>query len=98
MWGGGRDAIGAAGRTTKGKYLDAKVARNWCGKGAEYSNRNRSNRASRVMSNMGARMSLLQKLLASLQHRTENTAKCDENLRAEDGFVRPGQKGILRIY
>ncbi len=45
-----------------------------------------------------ASMSLLQKLLASLQHRTENTMKCDENLRAEDGFVRPGQKGILRIY
>jgi hypothetical protein len=47
---------------------------------------------------MEAGMSLLQKLLASLQHRTENTAKYDENLRAEDGFVRPGQKGILRIY
>ena len=43
-------------------------------------------------------MSLLQKLLASLQHRTENTAKYDENLRAEDGFVRPAQKSILRIY
>ena len=43
-------------------------------------------------------MSLIQKLLASLQNRTENTAKHDENLRAEDGFVRPGQKGILRIY
>lgn len=43
-------------------------------------------------------MSLIQKLLASLQHRTENTAKDYENLRAEDGFVRPGQKGILRIY
>ena len=43
-------------------------------------------------------MSLLQKLLASLQHRTENAAKYDENLRAEDGFVRSGQKGILRIY
>jgi len=47
---------------------------------------------------MEAGMSLLQKLLASLQHRTENTAKYDESLRAEDGFVRPGQKGILRIY
>ena len=47
---------------------------------------------------MGASMSLLQKLLASLQHRNENTAKYDENLRAEDGFVRPGQKGILRVY
>jgi hypothetical protein len=43
-------------------------------------------------------MSLLQKLLASLQHRTENTAKTYENLRAEDGFVRPGQRAILRIY
>ena len=43
-------------------------------------------------------MSLIQKLLASLQHRNENTPKYDENLRAEDGFVRPGQKGILRIY
>jgi hypothetical protein len=43
-------------------------------------------------------MSLLQKLFASLQHRTENTVKHDENLRAEDGFVRPGQKGLLRIY
>ena len=43
-------------------------------------------------------MSLLQKLFASLQHRTENTTKPNENLRAEDGFVRPGQKGILRIY
>ena len=43
-------------------------------------------------------MSLLQKLLASLQHRTETTAKYDENLRAEDGFVRPTQKGFLRIY
>ena len=42
-------------------------------------------------------MSLLQKLLATLQHRIENT-KDYENLRAEDGFVRPGQKGILRIY
>jgi hypothetical protein len=43
-------------------------------------------------------MSLLQRLLATLQHRTENAPKYDENLRAEDGFVRPGQKGILRIY
>jgi hypothetical protein len=43
-------------------------------------------------------MSLLQKLFASLQHRTESTTRNDENLRAEDGFVRPGQKGILRIY
>jgi hypothetical protein len=43
-------------------------------------------------------MSLLQKLLASLQHRSENTAKSYENLRAEDGFVRPGLKAILRIY
>jgi hypothetical protein len=43
-------------------------------------------------------MSLLQKLLASLQHRTENSVKQYENLRAEDGFVRPSQKGFLRIY
>ena len=43
-------------------------------------------------------MSLLQKLLASLQHRTENTAKYDQNLRAEDGYVRPSHKGFLRIY
>ena len=43
-------------------------------------------------------MSLFQKLLATLQHRTENTAKYDENLRAEDGFVRPSQRGFLRIY
>jgi hypothetical protein len=43
-------------------------------------------------------MSLLQKLIASLQHRAENTTKYDENLRAEDGFVRSGQKGILRVY
>ena len=43
-------------------------------------------------------MSLLQKLLASLQHRHEITAKYDQNLRAEDGFVRPSQKHILRIY
>lgn len=43
-------------------------------------------------------MSLIQKLLASLQHRTENTAKFSENLRAEDGFVRSGQKSVLRIY
>ena len=42
-------------------------------------------------------MSLLQKLIASLQHRTENRPKYDENLRAEDGFVRP-TKGFLRIY
>jgi hypothetical protein len=51
-----------------------------------------------MLSSMEARMSLIQKLLASLQHRTESTAKDCENLRAEDGFVRPGQKGILRIY
>src|ERR1700760_752861 len=91
-------ATGSVRRTTKGKYLDPKVARNCCGKGAEYTNRNRSNRAHRRLSNMEAGMSVLQKLLASLQHRTEKTAKYDENLRAEDGFVRPGQKGILRIY
>lgn len=42
-------------------------------------------------------MSLLHKLIASLQHRTENPPKYDENLRAEDGFVRPS-KGFLRIY
>ena len=93
-----RGAIGSVRRTTKGKYRDAKVARNCCGKGAEYTNRNRTIRANQILSNMGASMSLLQKLLASLQHRTENTAKYDENLRAEDGFVRPGLKGILRIY
>ena len=46
-----------------------------------------------MLSNMGARMSLLQKLLASLQHRNEDTAKYDENLRAEDGFVRPRSEG-----
>lgn len=51
-----------------------------------------------MLSNVEARMSLIQKLLASLQHRTESTAKDYENLRAEDGFVRPGQKGIQRIY
>lgn len=43
-------------------------------------------------------MSLLQKLIASLQHRTETAPKYDQNLRAEDGFVRPSQKGFLRIY
>jgi hypothetical protein len=42
-------------------------------------------------------MSLLQKLIASLQHRPENQPKYDENLRAEDGFVR-SSKGFLRIY
>src|ERR1700744_4906324 len=93
-----RGAAGSVRRTTKGKDLDPKVARHWCGKGAEYTNRNRSNRAHRRLSNMEAGMSLLQKLLASLQHRTENTAKYDENLGAEDGFVRAGQKGILRSY
>ncbi len=51
-----------------------------------------------MLSSMEARMSLIQKLLASLRHRTEITAKDCENLRAEDGFVRPGQKGVLRIY
>ena len=91
-------AIGSVGGTTKGKYSDTKVAHTRCGKGAEYTNRNRINRASRVLSNMEARMSLLQKLLASLHHRTETTAKYDENLRAEDGFVRPSQRGFLRIY
>jgi hypothetical protein len=43
-------------------------------------------------------MSLLQKLIASLQHRTESAPKYNENLRAEDGFVRPSQRGFLRIY
>ena len=43
-------------------------------------------------------MSLLQKLLASLQHRSENSPKYDQNLRAEDGFVRPSQKNFLRVY
>jgi hypothetical protein len=43
-------------------------------------------------------MSLLQKLIASLQYRPEHGPKYDQNLRAEDGFVRPGQKGFLRIY
>lgn len=43
-------------------------------------------------------MSLLLKLIASLQHRTENPARYNENLRAEDGFVRPSEKGFLRIY
>ena len=89
---------GAVRGTTKGKYQNAKVACQRYGKGAEYSNRNRNKWANRLLSNMEARMSLIQKLLASLQHRTENTAKYDENLRAEDGFVRPGQKGFLRLY
>lgn len=43
-------------------------------------------------------MSLLQKLISSLQHRTENSPKYNENLRAEDGFVRPSQKQFLRMY
>jgi hypothetical protein len=43
-------------------------------------------------------MSLLQKLIWNLQHRTEHGPKYDENLRAEDGFVRPSQKGFMRIY
>ena len=43
-------------------------------------------------------MSLLQKLIASLQHRTESSPKYYENLRAEDGFVRPSHKTFLRIY
>ncbi|HTV08249.1 MAG TPA: hypothetical protein VMD97_04305 [Candidatus Aquilonibacter sp.] len=43
-------------------------------------------------------MSLLQKLFASLQHRAEHAPKYDENLRAEDGFVKPSQKRFLRIY
>ena len=43
-------------------------------------------------------MSLLQKLFASLQHRAEHAPKYDENLRAEDGFVRPSQKSIMRLY
>jgi hypothetical protein len=43
-------------------------------------------------------MSLLQKLFASLQHRAEHASKYDENLRAEDGFVRPSMKAFLRIY
>lgn len=42
-------------------------------------------------------MSLLQKLISSLHHRTENPPKYNENLRAEDGFVR-SQKGFLRLY
>jgi hypothetical protein len=43
-------------------------------------------------------MSLLQKLVASLQHRQESAPKYDENLRAEDGFVRPSGRAFLRIY
>lgn len=43
-------------------------------------------------------MAILQRLIASLQHRAESTPKYDENLRAEDGFVRPSGRGILRIY
>lgn len=43
-------------------------------------------------------MSLLQKLFSSLQHRADHAPKYDENLRAEDGFVKPSQKGFVRIY
>ena len=43
-------------------------------------------------------MSLLHRLIVSLQHRAELTPKYDQNLRAEDGFVRPGQRGFIRIY
>jgi hypothetical protein len=43
-------------------------------------------------------MSLFHKLIASLQQRAENAPKYDENLRAEDGFVRPSGRGVIRIY
>jgi hypothetical protein len=43
-------------------------------------------------------MSLLQKLLENWQHRPEMRPKYNENLRAEDGFVRLSGRGFLRIY
>jgi hypothetical protein len=46
-------------------------------------------------------MSFFLKLLTSLNHREQEPAKVDENLRAEDGFVRVskiGSRGFLRIY
>ncbi len=55
---GFRAAIGSAGRTTKGKYHDAKVARTRCGKGAEYSNRNRITTNRRVLRNLGGEQCL----------------------------------------
>jgi hypothetical protein len=43
-------------------------------------------------------MSIFHKWLTNLQHRPESRPKYNENLRAEDGFVRASGRGFLRIY
>ncbi|HEY4010449.1 MAG TPA: hypothetical protein VGM11_09890 [Acidobacteriaceae bacterium] len=91
---------GVAVRTTEGKDRGTKVAAKVCGKGAEYFLTSHESGTAGWDVELYWRwaMSILQKLIATLQHRTESAPKFDQNLRAEDGFVRPSQRGFLRIY